>query len=536
MVEYAVATRWDALLDEADAGSLARGRDYARRRLVTITSATPKLVRAEAHGSSTYDVVLDARHWSCTCPVGLSGGFCKHLVATALTVDAAPVAEDEVPPDHEDLVTWLVDLDASAAREIVETLEVAHPKALDSLATLRARATGDVAIYRGLVESLRTRRHLDYRAANDHGRDAHRVADELAGALTETTAPALVSLLELAIETMVRVILRSDDSSGIQSGAAARFVDLHVEAATLAPPDPERLARWLVKSTVGDDTFLDFDVVRYAPALDARGLTAYRAELAKAMRRKPDNYAGAHALQRLAVMDGDVSEIVRLVGGPLDNTFRYVAVVEALLEAGHEDEALRYAVAGTELTPSFHQTPRLYDTAVRLLRDRGDQPEALRLRRLQLQQVPTEASYASLRKAAKAAGDWPRERLSALDTLLDRNPRAWMSVLLDEGEVDLVWEASADLPLDTVMLVRILRERAKTQPADVYDRYVALIDETLRVAQQQNYRQAVTYLHELRRACEAAGRRDEYAALVARLLDQHRRRPTFVEMLVRLPS
>lgn len=526
---------WQGLINEADAGSIARGRDYARRGLVTITSATPALVRAEAHGSATYDVVLDLRRWSCTCPVGVSGAFCKHLVATALVVDAAPVAESKTPDDREDLATWLADVDDSMAREIVATLAASHPEALASLATLRARATGDIAIYRGLVESLRTRRHLDYHAANDHGRDAHRVAGELADALTATTAPALVPVLETAIETMVRVILRSDDSSGIQSGAAARFVDLHIEAVTQAPPDPQRLARWLVKSTIGDDTFLDFDPIRYAPALGERGLTAYRAELSKAMRRKPENYAGTHALQRLAVLDGDIDEIVRLIGGPLDNTFRYAALVEALLEAGHADEAFRYAIAGTELPPNSYQTPELFDTAVRLVRDRGDLPEALRLRRLQLQQLPTEASYASLRKAAKATGDWPRERLSALDTLLDRSPRAWMSVLLDEGEVDLVWDASADLPMDTAMLVRIVRERAKTHPADVYDRYVALIDETLRVADQQNYRQAVAYLHELRRACDSAGRHDEYAAVVARLLDQHRRRPTFLDMLVRLP-
>jgi uncharacterized Zn finger protein len=335
---------------------------------------------------------------------------------------------------------------------------------------------------------------------------------------------------------MVRVILRADDSSGIQSGAAARMVGLHCEAATLAPPDPDRLARWLVKNGADPETFLDFDVVAYAVPLGDRGLTRYRKELAKTLAKAPDNYAARHALQRLAVLDGDVAEIVRLVGGSLHNTFQYVAVVEALVEAGHEDEALRYAVAGTELPPSFQQTPGLYDTAVRLLRVRGNSVEVLRLRQRQLQQLPNEASYSSLRKAAKAAGDWPRERLSALDTLLDQNPRAWMSVLLDEGEVDLVWAASADLPINAAMLVRLLRERAKTHPADVFDRYVALIDETLRVADQQNYRQAIAYLHDLRRACDAAGTQAEYAAVVARLLEEHRRRPTLVEMLVRLPT
>jgi uncharacterized Zn finger protein len=533
---------WRALINEADAGSLARGRDYARRKLVTITSATSTRVRAEAHGSSTYDVTIGVSGWSCTCPVGVRGDFCKHLVATVLVVDGATGgdatggdAELDGPDEAADLVVWLTDLDASAAQEIVERLATDHPKAMATLRTVRARSSGDVSVYRELVDSLRTRRHLDYRDANRHGEQAHRVADELERGLGPTTAAPLIPLLETAIELMVRVIVRADDSSGVQSGAAARMVDLHCEAATLAPPDPDRLARWLVKNGADPESFLDFDVVAYAVPLGDRGLTRYRKELAKALAKAPDNYAARHALQRLAVLDGDVAEIVRLAGGPLHNTFQYAAVVEALLEAGHDEEALRYAVAGTELAPSFQQTPRLYDTAVRLLRDRGDLAEGLRLRQRQLQQLPDEASYASLRKAANtAAGDWPRERLSALDTLLDRNPRAWMSVLLDEGEVDLVWAASADLPINPTMLVRLLRERAKTHPADVFDRYVALIEETLRVADQQNYRQAVAYLHDLRRACDAAGTQPEYAAVVARLLDEHRRRPTLVEMLARL--
>jgi uncharacterized Zn finger protein len=159
---------WRALANEADAGSLARGRDYARRRLVTITSAKPTLVRAEAHGSSTYDVTIGVSGWSCTCPVGVRGEFCKHLVATVLIVDGATGDDTDLgePQDDADLIMWLTELDASAAQGIVERLSADHPKAVATLRSLRARSTGDVSVYRELVDSLRTRRHLDYRTAS----------------------------------------------------------------------------------------------------------------------------------------------------------------------------------------------------------------------------------------------------------------------------------------------------------------------------------------------------------------------------------
>jgi uncharacterized Zn finger protein len=70
----------------------------------------------------------------------------------------------------------------------------------------------------------------------------------------------------------------------------------------------------------------------------------------------------------------------------------------------------------------------------------------------------------------------------------------------------------------------------------VLDGYTALVHETLRQADQQNYRQAVAHLGELRRASVAAGREADYDALVAGLLETHKRRPTLVAMLRRMPS
>lgn len=533
---------WTQLLELADQGSLARGHDYARRGLIRIESATSRRVHAQARGTTTYDVVLEATHWSCTCPMGLRDLFCKHLVATAL-VAAADDGVEEVAEDGEPaadaqpaapIVDWLTELDRDGLAAVVDALLESSPRNLDVLEALRARATGDLSPLRAAVDSLKTRRHLDWRAADRHGEDAHRVADELERSLSPSTAADLVPLLEAAIDTMVRVISRSDDSSGIQGSATGRFLDLHAAAVDLAPPDPGQLAAWMVRCTFDPSGFLAPDPVRYAAALGERGRVAYVRALDRAMAKRPDDYEYQHALLRLAILDRDAEAIVRLAGGPLDNAGRYAHVVEALLEAGQQEEALRLAVEGTRMRPIFHITPNLYDTAVRILRDRGDEDEVLRLRREQLQQMPTETSYASLRRAATATKSWPVERLAALDTMLEQNPRAWMNVLLDEGETDLVWNASADLPLDTAMLVRLVRERAKTHPSDVWDRYVLLVQETLRVADQQNYRQAVVYLGELRRACAASGESERFTAYVAELLEQHRRRPTLVPLLERL--
>ena len=69
----------------------------------------------------------------------------------------------------------------------------------------------------------------------------------------------------------------------------------------------------------------------------------------------------------------------------------------------------------------------------------------------------------------------------------------------------------------------------------MFDGYVSLIDDELREADQQRYRQAIAYLGDLRRAASTAGLQRAYADYVDELLRTHQRRPKLVEMLRRMP-
>jgi uncharacterized Zn finger protein len=492
------------LIAGADPGSVERGADYYRRSLVTIIAAEPHHATAVVKGTIEYDVRLDGSSAECTCPVGLRGMVCKHVVATILTLDS-----DLAPPERE---------------------SPSSPRAR------KAPFTGDVTDLKPSVESLRVRGYLEWRRANDHGERAHEVVDRLEEALSPATADDLRGLIERAIDVMIRAIHRSDDSSGIQSQATGRLLDLHVQAARLGSPDQIRLARWMAKLDFADNGWVQVDPVDYAAALGDRGMKAFRKEVDKRLVADPDDFHPRRAQQRLAVFDRDIPRMVELIGGPLDRPYYYQELVDALLEIGAVDEALAYALRGITVSPVHHQTVPLYDTAVRLLHERGELEDALELRRSQLETFPIVASYGALRQAALDLDRWPTERLSGLDILLERSPRDWLTVLLSEGEIDLAWDASRSMDLDPTLTLLVLRAHAKTHPMDVLDGYTALVHETLRQADQQNYRQAVAHLGELRRASIAAGREADYDALVAELLETHKRRPTLVAMLRRMPS
>jgi uncharacterized Zn finger protein len=93
---------------ETDDGSLSRGRAYAREGRVDIVERSPVQVTAVERGTTSYDVSVTADHAFCTCPVGITGAICKHVVAVVLTEDsddapgpaaapAATPAEDTAP-------------------------------------------------------------------------------------------------------------------------------------------------------------------------------------------------------------------------------------------------------------------------------------------------------------------------------------------------------------------------------------------------------------------------------------------------------
>jgi uncharacterized Zn finger protein len=73
----------------ASPSSHARGRSYLEDGRVGPLRASAKRVSATVQGTAGYAVELRAErgglHFSCSCPFGADGAFCKHCVAVALS-------------------------------------------------------------------------------------------------------------------------------------------------------------------------------------------------------------------------------------------------------------------------------------------------------------------------------------------------------------------------------------------------------------------------------------------------------------------
>jgi uncharacterized Zn finger protein len=294
------------------------------------------------------------------------------------------------------------------------------------------------------------------------------------------------------------------------------------------------LVTWLVKSGLDSD-WLDIDVDQYADALGPAGVTAYRKEVERRLAADPDSFRLRRARERLAVLDKDKTAIVELLGGSLEHANQYLRVVAAFREMDLPDDALDFALRGIKNCADWG-TRNLVNAAAELYERRGDLQAVMELRRRDLARLPDHHGFSLLRSAAEALGSWPADRVAALD-LVARQPQELVLCLLEDDPA-AAWAAATAAPdqISTELWLRLADLRAPTHPAEVLSVYQSAIAKFLQTAERRNYESAVKILRRLRTASVAAGEGLAFDAFVTELRDRHRRRPTFIPMLNRIPS
>lgn len=152
----------------------------------------------------------------------------------------------------------------------------------------------------------------------------NQVIGRLADLLAAGQAATVVSLAEFALDALVEVMERADDSDGYISDLVADFERVHHDACLIARPEPTELADRLFSREVDGhwDVFID-SVARYADVLGPDGIARFR-ELAeqrwasvrpagpgdKDDERWGANYRITRVMERLAELAGDVDGLV----------------------------------------------------------------------------------------------------------------------------------------------------------------------------------------------------------------------------------
>ena len=187
-----VLTR-DVLRREARAKSYRRGDAYFEGGAVRGIVEDKGVLTAKVQGTRNYAVRLwadgDRLGYSCSCPLGVDGVFCKHCVAaglTWLTKDDVPAGrprkpEPAVTMDH--VRAYLARQDPNVLVDIImeQAIRDEHLRERLLLEVASKRRQGpDIATFHAAIDkAVDTGGFVDYRHAYDYGRGITQVMDSI---------------------------------------------------------------------------------------------------------------------------------------------------------------------------------------------------------------------------------------------------------------------------------------------------------------------------------------------------------------------
>ncbi len=520
---------------------------------------------AVVRGTMPYSVAIWVEgakkpRFSCTCPQGQDGKFCKHAAAVALTlhgggrtalwsgherqgvgrVEDDPVFEFLLGLDHAELAHLVYD----AAQRDSRTAQRIEARAAASV----GQPAVDVKEWRKAVTAAfgRPSHFVDYYQAPRWAAGVQDLFDGLRGLLDDGHAAEVIPLVEYAFERADKATGYVDSSDGCFGQISWEIEDLHFRACTRARPDPVALARRLV----GFELDAELDTFRraaatYADVLGVEGLAEYRRLVQPRYEALPppsdrdylsDRFHVTNAMLGLARACGDTDEVVAIRSARLRSPHDYEEIVEVLAGAGRVDEAIGWARQGLAMEDREHQKRDLRNQLVALLVDAGDTAAAVQERLDAFHAQPSLTTYKDLiTQSAGAESDPATQRAAALEWLRDRaaaeqgtaTGSTLVEILLHDGDIDPAWNAAQTYGCDERWWMTLARAREAAHPTDTIPIYQRTVEALIDKKNAKAYNEAVKLMARLERLHASAGD-DGWSSYLADVTTRHRAKRSLI--------
>lgn len=558
--------------------SFERGEDYARSGTITKLRVTGTSAEATVRGSAPYKVHLGVEDgepvFSCTCPIGAEGGFCKHAVALALvTTEPRP---DETQPDvesHVDVRAYLEGLAHERLENLVLELTSADELALARLRLDAAKAASGPPPLRAFLDAIdgafETDDSVSYREAYDYAARIREVIVAVRSLLDDGEAEAVMELCEHALERAEDAVGSVDDSNGCLGDIAAELQELHLAACKKARPDPDALAHCLFdwEYNAGDLDLFSGAAHTYAKVLGKVGLATYRQLAEAAWERLPAlgpgdkrSYDGSrfritHMMEALAEASGDVDAVVAVLAKDQSSPYDFVRIAERYRAAGRFADALSRAEQGLEhFGPSADH--RLLEVAADEYHRAGQGERAVELAWRAFDERPSPSTYERLCAQGTRAGTWETWRPRALECLrkdvagrmkaartkggssaglarwgLAPDGSDLVQVFLFEGDVDQAWTEAKAGGCSWRLWLELARRREADHPLDAIPIFGDEAERLIAAKNNDAYRQAVETMAHVAKLMRAAAQPDAFEPYAAGVRARHKPKRNLMKLL-----
>jgi uncharacterized Zn finger protein len=433
------------LLRLAGSADFQRGRDYfANKHVISVEPAGDSVV-VTVRDAQPYAVELSAEDgildYSCGCPAGVEGSFCKHCVAAAL---ACKARSSKAKPRRKgrpkkttlaDVKKLLHSLEKDAVIGLVMEAAREIPD-LGQRLTLLAAASDDAGInlpaFKDLLRKKLTQREL--RRYRYLGSAIRRGFDELVdlGELIEQGhAYTVIELAEYALHVLGQRMGGADDLSHELEELRDHLETIHHRACLDARPDPVALGVRLFEMEFGAkfEIFTN-SVSRYAEPLGVEGVAAYRDRAARECAGLPpettywDLSRLAGIMETIAIDSGDPSGFVELVSRDVRSSEQYLRIAEVCRKTRRYDDALHWAERG--LKEPRYPNHRIGDFLAAEYQRRGRHNDAIALRWEEFRKHDGIGYYRALRDQALEAdlwGEWRERAIAAIRADIEKEKK-----------------------------------------------------------------------------------------------------------------
>lgn len=553
----------EQLSELTDARSLLYGSDYAVDGSVRNLKVSEKRIGATVVGQRAYEVRLGLRHgeatWSCTCPVGRRGVFCKHGVAAALAAHQNVEDGSEVVGrlehslaqlDHEQIVHALLAA-AKTDAEFARQLQVAI---VGKMANTEAKADEFKDVIDGVFAD---RGFVDYYEIPRFVQQVEEVIDSIEQLILPNDPRAAMLLGEYVDSKLNELIDFVEDSAEDLWSLSERLSELHLDAATRANVDPIELADRLFALEIEGGRLGTFGGAQaiYEELLGHEGNARFEElvrEAWKGTSQGAKDPSDSHArriksmLLAVAQKNNDVDLTVQLLSQDLSHESNFLRVVQTLRDAERYDEAFEWVCRGLKAFPPMHDL-RLFDLFIEECFRQGRGNEAVDAMWAQFDDFPTERKYGRLREVAEMAGVWEAVRPMAIERLRidigDKSPKATasklsirypmlassrtdastlVSVLLSEGAVEDAWKAAQDGGCFDSLWMTLAECREQSHPIDVIPIYKREAESCINHMGNDNYARATELLVHIQSLMNKAGIESDFSTYIATLVKTHK--------------
>jgi hypothetical protein len=569
------------LVDLAGPGAYARGAAYQHDGRVEFGAVSDDRATAIVRGSVPYDVKLRVANaeplWTCSCPVGVEGNFCKHCVAVALGLGTsggtAPVPRVRSRSASRKEVEIRPFVESLAPRELADlVIEQAHgDRRLHE--RLAARAT---AARGGAIDLARWRRRIDGAFAPRDSFVAYREAAGWAGAVNEVIdaleelvdagqAGAAIPLSEHAHRKADDAVQYVDDSDGWLSDISSRLGSLHLRACEQAAPDPIELARRLLDLELTSELGAFHRAANtYGTVLGPTGIAEYLRQVEPRWRklgldtdrstRTSASFPVREAMIGVALASGDPDQLIRVRRHHLHAPDDYREVAEILRAAGRDREAVEWARRGLDaFADRPWQVGPLRELLAEILRARADTSGAVELFWLAFSGHPSLSAYQRLLVEVDRTRDQGEWRQRAMNALRDRAVKhgddaatvgsfggvssaavtQLIEILLFEGEREEAWTTAVKHGSDRQLWLRLARTREVDHPLEAIPIYEREANAQIDTKNNGGYQAAADHLSRIRRLASAAGDPELFNDLLAGIRTKHKAKRNLMALLER---